>query len=121
MRGAVNCILFWATHKEKTAWCPQCRVSFSQLRVYRHLDGTPRDLPDLESVCLLKRTHWFQDYARVGCSLPLVCPTGMKLPPHLPVVHRRKQRSSARLHCRLLHARPRKSKTRLNCAVQPRA
>ena len=62
---AVNCILFWATRKE-AAWCPQCRVKFSQLTLYRKLDGEPRELPAQESLCLLKRTAWFQEYAQVG-------------------------------------------------------
>lgn len=57
----VNCILHWAVHKEAT-WCPQCRVPFSQLLTYRKLDGSLRDFPASESVCLLKRTAHFQEY-----------------------------------------------------------
>lgn len=77
---AVNCILFWATRKE-AAWCPQCRVSFSQLRVYRRLDGTPRDLPDLESVCLLKRTTWYQEYAQVRAHCRLLVTRNLRRSP----------------------------------------
>lgn len=67
---AVNCILHWAVHKEAT-WCPQCRVPFSQLLTYRKLDGSLRDFPASESVCLLKRTAHFQEYMTVRLAQPL--------------------------------------------------
>ncbi|KAK9792475.1 hypothetical protein WJX73_002403 [Symbiochloris irregularis] len=58
-----TCILHWTVHKE-SAWCPQCRVPFSRLQTYRALDGSLRDYPADESLCLLKRTAWFQEYVQ---------------------------------------------------------
>ena len=34
---------------------------------YRALDGTLRDYPSDESVCLLKRANWFLEYVQVRC------------------------------------------------------
>ena len=80
---AVNCVLYWASRKE-SPWCPQCRTPFSQLRLHRKLDGAPRDLPGLESLCLLKRTAWFQEYAQVP-SLARSCPCWRPPQPYLPL------------------------------------
>jgi hypothetical protein len=45
--------------------CPQCKAKFSYLMTYRHLDGTFSDFPIEESVCLLKRAHWFEEQCKV--------------------------------------------------------
>ena len=60
---AVNCILMWAVCKET---CPQCKAPFNYLITYRQLDGTITDYPTEESVCLLKRARWFEDYVKVS-------------------------------------------------------
>eukprot|EP00250_Pteridium_aquilinum_P018580 c24125_g1_i2 orf=794-1654(+) len=55
----VTCILRWASYKAEP-WCPQCRLPFSFLYVYKALDGTLRDYLFEESVCLLLRACWFK-------------------------------------------------------------
>lgn len=55
----VTCILRWASYKTEP-WCPQCRLPFSFLYVYRALDGTLSDYMFEESVCLLLRAFWFK-------------------------------------------------------------
>jgi len=57
----VNCILMWAVCKET---CPQCKAPFNYLITYRQLDGNITDYPTEESVCLLKRARWFEDYVK---------------------------------------------------------
>eukprot|EP00270_Netrium_digitus_P009544 TRINITY_DN2905_c0_g1_i1.p1 TRINITY_DN2905_c0_g1~~TRINITY_DN2905_c0_g1_i1.p1 ORF type:complete len:328 (+),score=63.26 TRINITY_DN2905_c0_g1_i1:262-1245(+) len=52
------CILQWASYKS-VPWCPQCRLPFSSLYVYRTLDGSLSDAMVEESVCLLLRATWF--------------------------------------------------------------
>lgn len=59
----VTCILNWAVHKESTV-CPQCKAPFTHLYTHRALDGTLYDYPMEESVCLLKRARWFEDYLK---------------------------------------------------------
>lgn len=46
-------------------WCPQCKAPFTNLLTYRKLDGTLSDFPVEESVCLLKRAHWFEAHMKV--------------------------------------------------------
>lgn len=55
----VTCILRWASYKTEP-WCPQCRLPFSFLYVYRALDGSLSDYLFEESVCLLLRAFWFK-------------------------------------------------------------
>eukprot|EP00249_Psilotum_nudum_P021798 c28251_g1_i2 orf=1213-1851(+) len=55
----VTCILRWASYKTEP-WCPQCRLPFSFLFVYRALDGSLKDYMLEESVCLLLRAPWFK-------------------------------------------------------------
>lgn len=55
----VTCILRWASYKTEP-WCPQCRLPFSFLYVYRALDGSLSDYMFEESVCLLLRAFWFK-------------------------------------------------------------
>ncbi|MCO5568497.1 hypothetical protein L7F22_022196 [Adiantum nelumboides] len=55
----VTCILRWASYKTER-WCPQCRLPFSFLYVYRALDGSLSDYMFEESVCLLLRAFWFK-------------------------------------------------------------
>ncbi|MCO5551319.1 hypothetical protein L7F22_004820 [Adiantum nelumboides] len=55
----VMCILRWAFYKTEP-WCPQCRLPFSFLYVYRALDGSLSDYLFEESVCLLLRAFWFK-------------------------------------------------------------
>lgn len=55
----VTCILRWASYKAEP-WCPQCRLPFSFLFVYRRLDGSLSDFLLEESVCLLLRAFWFK-------------------------------------------------------------
>ncbi|KAI5082235.1 hypothetical protein GOP47_0001978 [Adiantum capillus-veneris] len=55
----VTCILRWASYKTEP-WCPQCRLPFSSLYVYRALDGSLSDYMFEESVCLLLRAFWFK-------------------------------------------------------------
>eukprot|EP00877_Chromochloris_zofingiensis_P000772 jgi/Chrzof1/10696/Cz05g09050.t1 len=57
----VHCILQWSLCKE---WCPQCKAPFSYLITYRQLDGTLTDYAAEESVVLLKRARWFEDYLK---------------------------------------------------------
>ncbi|KAM0954158.1 putative transcription factor C2H2 family [Dioscorea sansibarensis] len=52
------CILRWATYT-KTPLCPQCKLPFTFLDVYRSLDGSIHDYSFEESVCLLLRAPWF--------------------------------------------------------------
>lgn len=59
---AVNCILQWSLCKE---WCPQCKHPFDYLLTHKQLDGTVTDFLTEESVVLLKRARWFEDYMRV--------------------------------------------------------
>lgn len=59
---AVNCILQWSLCKE---WCPQCKHPFDYLLVHKQLDGSVTDFLTEESVVLLKRAHWFEEYMRV--------------------------------------------------------
>ena len=62
--GAGKCILVWTTHKDPPT-CPQCKAPFTSLLTYRKLDGSMSDYPVDESVCLLKRAHWFEAYLKV--------------------------------------------------------
>jgi len=55
----VTCILRWALYKNNT-WCPQCRLPFTELYVYKALDGSLNDYLFEESVCLLLRASWFE-------------------------------------------------------------
>ncbi|KAJ7520766.1 hypothetical protein O6H91_19G022000 [Diphasiastrum complanatum] len=55
----VTCILRWASYKTEP-WCPQCRLAFSSLYVYKALDGSLNDFLMEESVCLLLRAAWFK-------------------------------------------------------------
>lgn len=55
----VTCILHWASYKNQP-WCPQCRLPFSFLYVYRALDGSISDYMFEESVCLLLRAFWYE-------------------------------------------------------------
>ncbi|CAK9859902.1 unnamed protein product [Sphagnum jensenii] len=55
----ITCILQWAIHKSQP-WCPQCRLPFTSLYVYRALDGSLNDYMFEESVCLLLRASWFK-------------------------------------------------------------
>lgn len=59
---AVNCILQWSLCKE---WCPQCKHPFDYLLTHKQLDGTVTDFLTEESVVLLKRARWFEEYMRV--------------------------------------------------------
>ncbi|KAK9905509.1 hypothetical protein WJX75_001177 [Coccomyxa subellipsoidea] len=58
-----NCILAWAIQKEPV-WCPQCKAPFATVLTYRKLDGSLSDFPVEESVCLLKRAHWFESHMK---------------------------------------------------------
>jgi hypothetical protein len=62
---AVNCILQWSLCKE---WCPQCKHPFDYLLTHKQLDGTVTDFLTEESVVLLKRARWFEEYMRVRTS-----------------------------------------------------
>ncbi|XP_024366387.1 uncharacterized protein [Physcomitrium patens] len=55
----VTCILRWALYQNNT-WCPQCRLPFTEMYVYRSLDGSLNDYLIEESVCLLLRASWFE-------------------------------------------------------------
>lgn len=55
----------WAEEKER-ALCPQCKRGFDYVMTYRNLDGTVRKTMAKESVCLLKRTHWYLHHKEVG-------------------------------------------------------
>lgn len=71
---AGKCILAWAVQKEPV-WCPQCKAPFTNLLTYRKLDGTLSDFPVEESVCLLKRAHWFEAHMKVQfCTLAVRFP-----------------------------------------------
>lgn len=59
------CILQWTLHNEKT-FCPTCKQPFSYLLTYRGLDGSLNDFPMEESVVLLRRAHWFEDWIRAS-------------------------------------------------------
>jgi len=59
----VNCILQWSLCKE---WCPQCKHPFDYLLTHKQLDGTVTDFLTEESVVLLKRARWFEEYMRVS-------------------------------------------------------
>ena len=65
---AGNCILAWAIQKEPV-WCPQCKAPFATVLTYRKLDGSLSDFPVEESVCLLKRAHWFESHMKVRSNL----------------------------------------------------
>ncbi|KAJ0978818.1 hypothetical protein J5N97_014292 [Dioscorea zingiberensis] len=52
------CILRWATYTKNPS-CPQCKLPFSFLTVFRSLDGSMHDYSFEESVCLLLRAPWF--------------------------------------------------------------
>eukprot|EP00271_Cylindrocystis_brebissonii_P015788 TRINITY_DN38801_c0_g1_i1.p1 TRINITY_DN38801_c0_g1~~TRINITY_DN38801_c0_g1_i1.p1 ORF type:complete len:294 (+),score=38.82 TRINITY_DN38801_c0_g1_i1:352-1233(+) len=54
-----TCILRWAGTFKKDPWCPQCRVPFSMLYLYRKLDGSFNDYLMEEPVCLLLCASWF--------------------------------------------------------------
>lgn len=59
------CILQWTLHKsEATCVCPTCKRPFSYLLTYRALDGTLNDFPIEESVVLLRRSQWFEEWVR---------------------------------------------------------
>ena len=59
------CILQWTLHKsESSCVCPTCKRPFSYLLTYRALDGTLNDFPMEESVVLLRRSHWFEEWVR---------------------------------------------------------
>lgn len=60
---AVNCILQWSLCKEL---CPQCKHPFDYLLTHKQLDGTVTDFLTEESVVLLKRARWFEEYMRVS-------------------------------------------------------
>lgn len=62
LRHTVNCILQWSLCKE---WCPQCKHPFDYLLTHKQLDGTVTDFLTEESVVLLKRARWFEEYMRV--------------------------------------------------------
>ncbi len=64
---AGKCILAWTVHRDPPT-CPQCKAPFASLLTFRKLDGTMSDYAVEESVCLLKRAHWFEAYLKV---LPL--------------------------------------------------
>ncbi|KAG0558292.1 hypothetical protein KC19_10G016600 [Ceratodon purpureus] len=55
----ITCILRWALYQKNT-WCPQCRLPFTELYLYRSLDGRLNDYLVEESVCLLMRASWFK-------------------------------------------------------------
>jgi hypothetical protein len=68
--------------------CPQCKAKFSYLITYRHLDGTFSDFPVEESVCLLKRAHWFEEQCKVRFSeLASTELLPIQLPKRLIVTH----------------------------------
>ena len=67
---AGKCILAWTVHRDPPT-CPQCKAPFASLLTFRKLDGTMSDYAVEESVCLLKRAHWFEAYLKV---LPLLQP-----------------------------------------------
>lgn len=50
-------------------WCPQCKKPFDYLLTHRQLDGTLTDYLAEESVVLLKRARWFEDYVKVSVML----------------------------------------------------
>ncbi|CAI5999481.1 unnamed protein product [Closterium sp. NIES-64] len=54
----INCILQWASYKTHP-WCPQCRLPFSSLYLYKTLNGSVSDFMLEESVCLLLRAPWY--------------------------------------------------------------
>ncbi|CAI5977358.1 unnamed protein product [Closterium sp. NIES-64] len=54
----VNCILQWASYKTHP-WCPQCRLPFSSLYLYKTLNGSVSDFMLEESVCFLLRAPWY--------------------------------------------------------------
>lgn len=60
---AVHCILQWARFRDNPQ-CPQCKTPFGYLWTHRLLDGTLSDFPVEESVVLLKRARWFDDYVK---------------------------------------------------------
>ena len=60
-----HCILQWTLHKSDAGCvCPTCKRPFSYLLTYRALDGTLNDFPMEESVVLLRRSHWFEEWVR---------------------------------------------------------
>lgn len=59
----------WSLCKE---WCPQCKHPFDYLLTHKQLDGTVTDFLTEESVVLLKRARWFEEYMRVGAHTWLV-------------------------------------------------
>ena len=75
----MNCILQWSLCKE---WCPQCKHPFDYLLTHKQLDGTITDFLTEESVVLLKRARWFEEYMRVSSNSMSVawrsydCPSG---------------------------------------------
>ena len=62
-----SAVLAWTVHRDPPT-CPQCKAPFASLLTFRKLDGTMSDYAVEESVCLLKRAHWFEAYLKV---LPL--------------------------------------------------
>jgi len=64
-----GCILSWASYKPDACCCPVCRVGFSRLVTYRHLDGEFSTVGVSESVALLLRAQWFE--------LPVECSAGI--------------------------------------------
>eukprot|EP00475_Leptophrys_vorax_P026081 TRINITY_DN3656_c0_g1_i1.p1 TRINITY_DN3656_c0_g1~~TRINITY_DN3656_c0_g1_i1.p1 ORF type:complete len:233 (-),score=2.65 TRINITY_DN3656_c0_g1_i1:219-917(-) len=55
----INCILQWASYKSYP-WCPQCRLPFDSLYLYKQLDGSVCDFMVEETVCLLLRAPWYK-------------------------------------------------------------
>jgi hypothetical protein len=66
----VNCILQWSMVKE---CCPQCKQPFDYLLTHKQLDGTLTDYLAEESVVLLKRARWFEEYLRVRACVRVSC------------------------------------------------
>jgi hypothetical protein len=58
-----QCILQWTLHRSESV-CPTCKRPFSYLLTYRALDGTLNDFPMEESVVLLRRSQWFEEWVR---------------------------------------------------------
>jgi len=52
------CIVRWAEEKDH-ALCPQCKGRYDSVMTFRNLDGTVHDSLQEESICLLRRTHWY--------------------------------------------------------------
>ena len=68
--SSANCILQWASYKSYP-WCPQCRLPFSSLYLYKTLDGRS------DSLLLMRRSfvpdvspHWC--FARTAASVDVI-------------------------------------------------